>query len=123
VTTLSSIQVPFLGNSQFALSVAQAATNSQAYLFLATTPAAAPIPLGAGCFLYLDAASLLASVNAGVSPTGPLQTGTSGAANFALPIPQDPLLSGTSITFQAAVMDPMALLGITVSNGVTCVLY
>jgi hypothetical protein len=40
-----------------------------------------------------------------------------------LPIPQDPSLSGISISFQAAAIDPMALLGLTLSNGVECVLY
>jgi hypothetical protein len=121
ITTLSSLHLPVLGNAAFSLDVTQAATNSQAYLFLATAPAAIPISIGGGCSIYLDLPNLLAFVNAGISPIGPRSTNVFGGASFPLPVPSDPLIAGVSIFFQAAVLD--APLGLTLSNAVECVLY
>jgi hypothetical protein len=122
VTTLLSTQLPFLGNTAFSLDVSQAALNSQAYLFVATALAPAPIAAGGGCFIYLDAQSLLALVNAGLSPLGPEPTGPAGVASFLLPVPASPALAGLSIAFQAAVLDATAPLALTLSNAVQCVL-
>jgi hypothetical protein len=122
VTTLSSTQLPFLGNTAFSLDVSQAALSSQAYLFVATALAPAPIAAGGGCFIYLDVQSLLVFVNAGLSPLGPQPTGPSGAASFPLPVPASPALAGVSIAFQAAVLDATAPLAFTLSNAVLCVL-
>jgi alpha-tubulin suppressor-like RCC1 family protein len=122
VTTLSSTQLPFLGNTAFSLDVSQAALSSQAYLFVATALAPAPIAVGGSCFIHLDAQSLLVFVNAGLSPLGPQPTGPAGAASFLLPVPANPALAGLSIAFQAAVLDATAPLALTLSNAVHCVL-
>jgi hypothetical protein len=122
VTTLSSTQLPFLGNTAFSLDVSQAALSSQAYLFVASALAPAPIAAGGGCFIHLDVYSLLVFVNSGVSPLGPQPTGPAGAASFLLPVPASPALAGLSIVFQAAVLDAAAPLALTLSNAVHCVL-
>jgi hypothetical protein len=122
VTTLSSLQLPFLGNAAFALDVSQAAPNSSAYVFFATAPAANRLPLAGGCFLYLDFSSFAAFVNSGLSPVGPVATGPAGVARFPFPVPAAPQLSGLSISFQAAVLDASTPLGLTLSNGVKCLI-
>jgi alpha-tubulin suppressor-like RCC1 family protein len=122
VTTLSSTQLPFIGNTAFSLDVSQAALNSQAYLFVANALAQAPIAVGGGCIIHLDAQGLVAFANAGLSPLGPQPTGPAGAASFLLPVPASPALAGYSIAFQAAVLDTTAPLALTLSNAVQCVL-
>lgn len=121
-TTLSNAQLPFLGNAGFSLDVSQAAPSSHAYLFLATAAAATPLAVGGGCFVYLDAQSLLAFLSSGLSPFGPVLTTAFGTAHFPMPVLPDPMLAGLEVLFQAAILDAAAPLGITLSNGLNCLL-
>jgi hypothetical protein len=120
--TLSSTQVPFLGNSGFAMDVTQGVPNASSYLFLATQQAMPAIGIGGGCSIHLDLVSLLAFTQAGVSPIGPLPNNALGSAQFAIPVPGDPSLAGVTLYFQAAASDQSGPFGLTLSNGLVCVL-
>ena len=122
ITTLSSAQLPFLGNSAFSLDVSQGAVSSNAYLFWATSTAATPVAVGGGCFVHLDPQSLLYFVNLGQAPLGPMPTNAFGTTSFPLPVPANPSLAGFNVIFQAAVLDATVPLGLTLSNGVNCLL-
>jgi hypothetical protein len=113
---LSTALLPTIGNAAFSVDVTQAATGSVSYLFFSVGLGALPIPLGGGCALYLDQPTLLLFYNVGLSPIGPLPTGGTGSATFALPVPPDPSLAGVAIGLQAAVADAAALPGFTVTN-------
>jgi hypothetical protein len=122
ITTLSSAQLPFLGNSAFSLDVSQGAVSSNAYLFWATSTAATPVAVGGGCFVHLDPQSLLYFVNLGQAPLGPMPTNAFGTTSFPLPVPANPSLAGFNVIFQAAVLDATVPLGLTLSNGVRVLL-
>jgi hypothetical protein len=121
-TRLSSSQVPTLGNASFSLDVTLSVPNVPAYLFLASAPAQIQLPSTTGCFIYLDLPSLQQFISAGVSPLGPTTTNALGTASFTLPVPANASLAGVSIYCQAAVLDWSTLWGLSLSNGVQCLI-
>ncbi|HMS18288.1 MAG TPA: hypothetical protein PKA37_15700, partial [Planctomycetota bacterium] len=115
LTVLSSAQSPFLGNSAFSLTIASGAPMSPSYLFLANALAPTPAFVGAGCAILLEPQSLLIFLGAGLSPLGPLSTDATGSSNFLLPIPATPAFAGSTLAFQAAVLDTTIPIGLTLS--------
>src|SRR5690606_38291783 len=65
----------------------------------------------AGCFGYTN-------LNLGLYASGPVVGGTS---TFALPIPSNPALAGTTIYAQGASLSALTVLGIASSNGLDLV--
>ena len=114
--TLSSLQVPFIGNPIFSLDLSDGPATSTAYLFVATALASNPFNLGGGCNVYLDLVSMQTLISQGVSPIGPLATGPTGATSWSLPIPPDPGIAGLRIVFQAAAVDATGPFGLVLSN-------
>ena len=121
VPVLSAPQAPFLGNFTFSLLVDQAAINSVAYIFVALAPSSTGLPVGGGCTVWLDFNSLVTLVNIGFSPLGPFGISGTGSGALALPVPNDPALSGASLYFQAAVVDTTPI-GLALSNGLQAVI-
>lgn len=72
-----------------------------------------PSVLANGTNLYLNPASALALVQAGLFPIGPVTTSPMGRATFPLPIPMVPALGGTELTVQALIEDPAVSGGFT----------
>lgn len=121
VPSLSSTELPFLGNANFNLELAQAAPNSMAYLFAALSSANPPTALGP-CLVHLDMVSLNQLMQIGFSPFGPAPTGATGSVAFPLPVPPLPGLQGASLFFQAAITDASVPHGFSLSNGVETVI-
>ncbi len=119
---LGSTQLPYLGNATFAVDLSQAPPAAAAYLFLATAAAAPATPLGGGCSLYLDATSLMAFVQSGLFPLGPLATDATGGASWPLPVPALAPLAGAHVFLQAAIATPGSSPGFAVSNALDCLL-
>jgi len=86
---------PVLGNASFALRLRSAPTNAPMFFGVSLTPAR--LPLGAGCWLYLDPASLAFSALG--------FTDAAGEATIALPIPFDPSLDGGQAFAQFLAVD------------------
>ena len=121
IPVLGSTQVPSLGNLSFALNVSNAAINQSVYLYFTTVPAAAtPLAVTGACSLYLDPTNLFFWLTTGLSPLGPLPSGTSGFVTFPIPVPNDVGLAGAIFTFQAAILDPGAASGFTLTNAAEC---
>jgi len=81
--SFSAIGLPTIGVPGFGLSISGGPPlgMAQIYLAMASGP---PVPLGSGCYLYLDIASALAFISSGVSPlTLPLNS----SGSFTLPFP------------------------------------
>jgi hypothetical protein len=117
--TLASLlmpnQLPFLGNSAFSVTATQGIPGNMAFLFAAIGVASAPVPLGGGCTLYLDPASLATFMNVGIGPI-PAPIGATGQATYLLPIPVF-WTTGTNFALQAALADPSYLpTGFSVTN-------
>lgn len=117
VPALGSTQLPTLGNLFFTLDVANARPGSNAFLFAALLPSVAGVPVGGGCNVHLDLASLQFLLGIGFGPFGPVPTQPAGTASFPLPVPLLPNLAGASIYWQAAIVDPISTTGFTLSNG------
>jgi hypothetical protein len=122
IPSLATIELPFLGNGNFNLEVAQGATNSFAYLFAALAPANPAVQVGP-CSIHLDLVSMNQLITVGFSPFGPLPTGATGSATFPLPIPATPSLQGQHLFFQAAITDVAAPLGLSLTNAAEVIIY
>lgn len=120
--TLSSTQLPSIGNGSFSVDVLQAAPNSQAFLYLSLGMAPSPLSVGGGCMVYLEPVSLFQLIGVGFSPLGPVPTSATGATSFLLPIPPDPGLAGSSVGLQVAIGDPASPTGFTVTNALEAVI-
>lgn len=121
-SSLGASRLPYLGNAGFTVDASGVLPGSFAWLFGATALAPSPIPFGGGAFCYLDPVSLLAFVDAGFAPIGPIPTGPAGAVSFPLPIPALTSWSGARLALQAAVLDPLSAPGFQVTNALDLVI-
>ena len=119
--TLTAAVPPVLGSANFGLSLTGGPPSGAAFIFLAGGLAPAPIALGGGCDLRLDATSLAAFVAAGVSPLGPFPLDLAGGLGLPLPIPSDPALVGFSIYGQAFAFASAAPAGFLTSGALLLV--
>jgi hypothetical protein len=94
---LTAVEMPLLGNRNFALEVAASAVARPTWLWI--TPHALPSPLVFGtCELYLDLRGPLVAI-------GPVPTRASTVARFPIGIPYDPSIRGVEVPLQAAALD------------------
>ncbi len=122
VPTLSTSQLPFLGNLGFSVDVAQGASGSAAFLYVSLGTDPNGVAVGGGCTVYLDFPSLLILLQANITPTGPVPTGIAGDAVIPFPIPDLAQLAGLHVGFQSAIVDAGSPLGLTLTNALDCVL-
>jgi hypothetical protein len=122
IPSLSASQLPFLGNFTFSLTVNGAAASAPAYFFVALAPDLTGLNIGGGCSVWLDFNSLIALINIGFSPLGPVGTNASGTAVLPLPVPNDPGLSGGTLYFQAAIADA-TVTGFALTNAIQATIY
>jgi hypothetical protein len=123
VTTISSPNLPFLGNPTFSIDLSGGAPSSSGYLFLSLVGADPGIPVGAGCLIYLELNGLIQAINSGVSPIGPLPTSGTGQTSFVISVPNDPMAAGLHVYLQCAVADATVPgLALTLSNGLDALL-
>jgi hypothetical protein len=122
VPTLSTNELPSLGNLAFHVDVSQGLGGSSAALYLSIGIASSPLSIGGGCNVYLDLPSVLAFISSGFVPIGPLTLDAAGAGVFFLPIPPDPNLNGIHAGIQAVVVDPVSVVGFTLTNALEAVL-
>ncbi|MAG56326.1 MAG: hypothetical protein CMJ83_08560 [Planctomycetes bacterium] len=117
---LSATMPPTIGNTLFTLDVTSGQAGQLTWIFAALAPN--PGSSLGGCTLYLDPLTLLALVNNGFSPLGPVFT--SGAvAVYPAPIPWIPSLAGQSLYLQAVVADLASPVGFITSNGLQLAFY
>lgn len=101
---LAAIGLPRIPNPSFALQASGGpAGGLQAFVFAAAS-LSKPFPLGNGCFVHLDPATLLTALDGGAS------------RRMALPIPADLKLLGVEIAAQSAVAVPVTA-RLATSNG------
>ena len=122
VATLSTIDLPFLGNFAFTATITNGVPSSSAYLFLSVGVAQNPQPLGLGNYLYLDPTSFVLLYNLGISPMGPLPTSAAGSTAFVLGIPSDPGYAGANVALQAAILAPASPIGVVTTNALDLIL-
>ncbi|MGE3171548.1 MAG: hypothetical protein AB7O97_02910 [Planctomycetota bacterium] len=110
--SLAAVGLPVLGDVGFALQVGAAPGGA---VLLVLAPVAAAAPLAPGCTQYVDAATL--------QVYGFFLADGSGAVQVPVPVPNDPLLDGRSVFWQAAeFLASGPVLGtFAVSNGVETV--
>lgn len=113
-------ELPYLGNAAFGLGISQGPAGQDAHFYFAFLPAAQPLSLGGGCFLYLDLANLQGLLAHGFGPAV-VPINANGDAWFPIPVPNDPALSGLRLSSQAALGDPGFGIGWTVSGGIEAV--
>ncbi|MAG58244.1 MAG: hypothetical protein CMJ83_18310 [Planctomycetes bacterium] len=116
--TLGTVGLPMLGNAAFAITFANGPANGLADLYLATSTAAVPFPIGP-CNIYLDLVSASAFLVSGISPIGPLPLNGVGALALGVPVANDPSLVGVVFAIQALSLDAGAPAGLVLSNGLT----
>lgn len=96
--------LPLLGRD-LTLTLTSAPPAATGTLFV-SDGGAPPLPLPGGCTAYVDLAT--------VAPFVPVATDPAGAWSFLLPLPAEPVLSGTDVVLQALLATPM---GLTLSSG------
>lgn len=99
--TLTAAGVPSLGNGNFEIEFAGGHPSGQVLVFLAQGLAAAPVPLGGGCLIFIDPVSATVLTNLGLSPVGPLPLDGSGGLTVPAPIPAQASLAGQTLHIQA----------------------
>jgi hypothetical protein len=92
-----------------ALSLTQVTPNASGFLYYSAVPAA-PIALGSGCIVQLDAGT--------VSPLVPVTADAAGAWALSLAMPPDQSLVGVQAALQIALFGTAGPLGLDLSNGV-----
>jgi hypothetical protein len=107
-TPTLATSAPHLG-LPFAIAVTGVAANAAGELLVSAPPASA-LPLGGGCFVFLDLGSLLS--------LSPIVTNASGAWNVGFGLPGDPGLSGLQVVAQAYVAPGTGPFGLDLTNGV-----
>lgn len=117
VPVLAASAPPTLGLPSFTIDVTGAPPFSDLRLFGALGLGQPPVPIGGGCLVHLELTSLIAFLQAGLSPIGPLPAGPAGTLSFPFPIPFDPAFGGVHLALQATAVDAGAPLGFTVTNG------
>jgi hypothetical protein len=90
------------------LSISNAAASTSGLLF-ASSLAASPLPVGAGCVVYLDPGTLLELAAFTTSPAGDW--------SLTVTAPSDPLLAGAQFALQAITLPTAGPLGFDLSNG------
>jgi hypothetical protein len=90
------------------LSITNAVPSTPGLLF-ASAPAAVPLPIGGGCSVYLDLASL--------TELFPFTTSATGAWSTSVLVPSDAGLVGAQFALQAVVLPTAGPLGLDLSNG------
>lgn len=91
-----------VGNTGFALTLANGPAGGQGYIFLATELNRLPTPVVGACVLFLELNSMLAVAGAGLSPIGPILMNGSGAGSLPVPIPANAALMNAVVDLQAA---------------------
>ncbi len=104
---------PFVGNAGFGIQIANAVGGSAAVLGLALQPSPG-FPVFGG-ILWLSPVGLF------LLPPLPLSGGAgvpgAGAVTVPLPLPRDNSLGGVGVSFQAFAIDPLAPLGVSMTDG------
>jgi hypothetical protein len=98
VPRLTCVEMPLLGNRNFALEVGASEPGRPVWLWITPFPAPQPIALGGSCFLHLDPLGPWFSL-------GPVATRANAVARFPIAIPYDPTIAGLEVPFQAAALD------------------
>jgi hypothetical protein len=111
VPSIGANSVPFVGNSSFAVTLADAASSAPATLLLGFAPANLPFKGG----------TLLVDVAGPYLLLGTATSGT-GTASVALPIPASPVLVGEVADLQWFVADAAAPVGLSMSEGLEATL-
>jgi hypothetical protein len=122
VPILATNAVPTIGNLAFHVDVSQGLPGSFSLLYLSIGIAPSPLSIGGGCNVYLELTSLYAFIGSGFVPIGPLTLDAAGAGVFFLPIPPDPGLNGIHAGIQAAIADPVSVIGFTLTNALEAIL-
>jgi hypothetical protein len=104
---------PFLGNPSFSAWLSNAPPGALTVLFGSIGLATPPIPFGAGCTIYLDPVTL---TSLGVALAGP-----AGTSSLVFDVPANPAFVGVGLDWQSLVLDPVAPLGLTMTNAVDLV--
>ncbi len=114
--------MPSLGNPFFHVDVSQGLPGSFSLLYLSIGIASSPLSIGGGCNVYLELNTLFAFIGSGFVPIGPVSLDAMGGGIFFLPIPGDPGLIGIHAGMQAAVADPVNVIGFTLTNALEAVI-
>ena len=114
--------VPFIGNAAFHVDVTQGLGGAASFVYVSVGLAAAPLPIGGGCNVYLDVPSALALLAIGFNPIGSVILDAAGTGTIGIPIPADPGIAGIHAGFQAAVMDAGAVNGLVLTNALDALL-
>lgn len=101
---LSTTGAPVLGGSWNA-QLTGAPEGSASFLFFAIGLEPTPLPIGNGCSIYLNAASMQLFASIGISPYAPAIV-TNGVADHTIHIPFQVLLGGLQVEYQALLLDP-----------------
>jgi hypothetical protein len=111
---ISGVGAPTIGNAGYAVQVSQAFPNSSGVMVLGFS--SVDVPLGGGCSLYVNLAPVFLQF--------PVATNGSGTGAVALPVPAAPVLAGTALYAQIAVIDPLgSFAGLSFTSGLRIVLY
>lgn len=122
VFSLTTVGLPQLGNPNFAFQLSGGVPSAQAFFFIATGVANPPLPIATNCHVYLDLASLLALISAGTNPIGPFPLSPTGTVTFPVPLPNNPMLMGATISLQGYCPDAGAPAGLILTNALTVTL-
>lgn len=112
-SSLSALSTPHLGNDLFRLRLQTGTPRTPAFLLASTAaaPGSIPVPGAFGCFLFVDASTLLVTIGSGT-------TDAQGGVYFPLPLP-DIESSGFDLHVQSVYLAPGAnQIGLLTSNAV-----
>lgn len=121
VASLVTNGLPKVGNATFGFTLSGGPAGAPGYLFLAGGIAPSPLLVTPTCLAYLDLVSLVAFIQAGLTPTGPQALSAGGTTVFPIPIPNNPAFGGITAAGQGLIIDGAAPGGIALSNAITLV--
>lgn len=119
--TLGSTGQLASGSSSFALQIDGGPASGTTMMFIADDLSPAPQSIAGDCSLWLDSASAMNWIAAGISPVGPLPLNASGSLAIPVALASMASLSGMVIDLQALAPDAMATNGFVLSNAVSLV--
>jgi hypothetical protein len=111
-----------IGDSAFFVNLAGAAPaglTSLLYIAEGHATAGTPVEPGHPCAIYLPLASFASLGALGYEPFRQLTTNATGTLGYLMPIPPLPVLIGLTVTFQAAIVDPVGGVPLTTIPGVS----
>lgn len=112
------LSLPTLGNAAFGLQVQSAAPSAPLSWWLADSASVPGIPINGSCHLFLEPTSLLALVAQGLNPAWTSVSDPLGFDFATFSVPSQPMLAGSTVAVQVAIVDGSTPSGLTVTGAV-----